>query len=790
MDRYINVLLSNFKSEDDRIFTYKVTDDYKNIELNVGLRVIVPFGPKNNQVEGYVIELDPEITYDKSKIKSIIRIPDRYIYFDNEMLSLAKFIQDKYCCGLNEAINTFVPQSVRNIKKKEEIVTYISLSDNFMNLSLDEKNETINKLKNNKAKLNQGLILEYIFNEAKNNDNDNDNNNDNNNDNDISSYKVILNDILNKFNVTRSTIDTMKKNNFIITFNDYLIDDFNDRINNDVITNKVIDKLDTTLNDEQNNVYNSIISDSSNEFLLKGITGSGKTEVYIKLAKYYTDLGKNVIILVPEIGLTPQMVNRFTSNFENISIMHSKLSASEKLEEWKKVKEHKVNVIIGPRSAIFMPISNIGLIIIDEEHEMTYKSEQTPKYKTVDVARFRRDYNNAKLILASATPSVESYELVKENKIKLYELNERYNKKPLPPITVIDMKEELDKGNKSIFSMKLARAIEDRLSKGEQTILFLNRRGFSTFVSCRKCGYVMKCDHCSVPYVYHQYDNSLECHYCASKVPNVSICPNCGSKYIRHFGTGTERVFDEVQKIFPSARILRMDGDTTKQKNSQEQMLKDFKDGKYDILVGTQMIAKGHNFPNVTLVGIVAADIMLNFQDFRAPERTFQLIMQVAGRAGRAEKEGEVLMQTYEPDNYAIENAAIYDYENFFNKEIMLRKLMNEPPYSYLFYIQIVSDNEAMAKDEMNVLSTLIKNKYDELLKTDRKYNDILIKEDSCEILGPGKAGIYKQNDTYRYQMILRGDEAFIRPFAKDMIKEYKQYSKNSKNVSIQLNFD
>ncbi|MCQ2911091.1 MAG: primosomal protein N' [Clostridia bacterium] len=779
MDRYVNVLLSNFtKDNGDHIFTYKLKEDMDYSNIKVGMRCIVPFSAKNFHNEGYIIEIDPSINYDKSKIKEVISIPDRYVFFDEEMLSLAKFMKEKYSCELNEAIGAFVPESVRSLKQKEEMTKYISLSDSFKNLSDNDKLDTINKLKNNKAKLNQGLILEELMSYENKDDN---------------AYNAIkLNDILSKLNIKESTITTMRKNDLVNVYSDYLTLNFDDKINKDKVENKNITTLDFTLTNAQEKVYEEIVNDNHNsndsnekyndEYLLKGITGSGKTEVFIKLAKHYTSLGKNVIILVPEIGLTPQMVSRFTSNFENISIMHSKLSASEKLAEWKKVKEHKVNVIIGPRSAIFMPINNIGLIVIDEEHENTYKSEQTPKYKTYEVARYRAKYNGAKLLLASATPSSESYLKVLNKEMKLLELNERFNNKPLPEIEIVDMKEELERGNKSMFSMKMASSIKETLERNEQVILFLNRRGFSTFVSCRKCGHVMKCDHCNIPYVFHQKTNMLECHYCFSKINNVSICPNCGSKYIRHFGVGTEKVEDEIKKIFPKARVLRMDADTTREKNSQEAMLNAFKEGKYDILVGTQMIAKGHNFPNCTLVGIVAADAMLNFQDFRAAERTFQLIEQVSGRAGRADKEGRVIMQTYESDNYALEAAKNYDYDKFINEELAYRKIMNNPPYSYLEYIVFSGTNEMMVKEEIEKLAKIYK-------------DDLKLELKGIEVLGPGPCMLSKHKDNFRYQIILRGkNEAgfddLIRENALSGLAQYKSASKNQKNILIQLNFD
>ena len=762
--RFVNILISNLKVEDDRIFTYKI-DKEKYDTIKVGMRAIVPFGKGNRNEEGYIIEVDKEINIEEEKIKEIISIPDRFTYFDDEMLNLAKYISKKCCATLAECINTFVPQSVRFLKRKEKIEKFVKLSGEYSSKENEPKlKELINKLSNNKTKLMQAEILKIIVDCVQNQESDFKLDN-----------KVMLKTLLEELNISKSPIDTLIKNGVIDIFEEYANEDEEIKSKDKNIIKKI---TDITLTDKQREVYEQIKHSSSDEFLLKGVTGSGKTEVFIKLAEHYIKEGKNVVILVPEIGLTPQMVRRFEENFENISIMHSKLSASEKLEEWKKVKENKVNIVIGPRSAIFMPISNIGLIIVDEEHEMTYKSELTPKYKTKDVARFRAKYNNAKLIFASATPSLETYMDAITGKIELAVLNERFNKKEMPKIQVVDMKEELEKGNKSIFSVPLANAIKERLERKEQILLFLNRRGFSTFVSCRKCGHVMKCEHCNVPYVYHQKNDSLECHYCFERIPNVHVCPECGSKYIKHFGIGTERVEEEIKKIFPAARILRMDADTTSRKNSSEEILGAFKEEKADILIGTQMIAKGHNFPNVTLVGIIAADVMLNFQDFRASERTFQLITQVAGRSGRNEKEGIVIMQTYDSEHYAIEAAANYNYEGFMKSEIFLRKQMNCPPFTYLFYTIFVCNDENLVIGEIKKLAEYYKSIFED-------------SEIEVEILGPGPAAISKHKDMYRWQIILRGnDEEYIRENAMSCIAKYKKASNASKNILIQLNFD
>lgn len=752
MYKYINVLITNFK-QDDRLFTYKVKEElFSNIKI--GMRVIVPFGKKNNEKEGFVINEVTNISIDESEIKEIISIPDDFSLVNDEMLLLARFMSEKYCAALSDSINVIMPTATRRLERKENTIKMVKLNDKFN----DEEyfNNYIDELEKSKAehKKKQLSLVIYLKELLK------------------KKIDVELEDISVKFNYSTSSIKTLVKNEIIDVYEKVIKEEKNE--------NQIINE-DIILTDEQDKIYNEILNTKDNEILLKGITGSGKTEIYIKLVENAINEGKTGIILVPEIGLTGQMVNRFKSRFTNVSIMHSKMSPTERYEEWKKVKEGLIDVVIGPRSAIFMPIENIGIIVIDEEHEMTYKSEQTPKYDTVDVARFRAKYYGAKLLLASATPNIETYLRAKEGKIKLFELKERYNKKPLPKIEIIDMKEELEKGNKSIFSITLAKEIKKRLDNKEQVILFLNRRGFSTFVSCRKCGHVMKCPECEIPYVYHKTFETLECHYCFRKEKNVHICPSCGSKYIKHFGTGTEKVEQEIKRIFPKAKVARMDADTTTRKGSQDIILNDFKNGNTDILIGTQMIAKGHNFPNVTLVCVLAADMMLNYQDFRAAERTFQLITQVAGRAGRGEKEGEVILQTYTPDNYAIVCAASYDYESFYNKEIVLRNLLKYPPYSSLFYIVFSGENLGEVKKEINKLKSLID--YD--IKGINDTN----KGNQIKVLGPGEASIGKLKNMYRWQILLKCDnEEYLKSFAMTMLKKYR--SLNNNKILIQINFD
>lgn len=466
-----------------------------------------------------------------------------------------------------------------------------------------------------------------------------------------------------------------------------------------------------------------------NMFLLNGITGSGKTEVYMNLVEHYMKNNKSSIILVPEISLTPQMVERFKGRFgKDIAIFHSKLSDGERYDEWFRVKQGKVKLAIGARSAIFLPFSDLGLIVIDEEHENSYKSDSDPKYHVRDIAKVISHNNSCKVVLGSATPSIESFYHTSNGEYQLINLKNRVDGATLPLITLIDMREELANNNRSVFSKELFEEINLRLAKKEQIILFLNRRGFSTFVSCRKCGYVFKCPNCDISLTYHNSGN-LICHYCGHRERSVNACPSCKSKYVKYFGIGTEKLENEIKRYFPKSKTLRMDFDTTRKKNSYEEIYNTFKKGEADILLGTQMIAKGLDFPNVTLVGVISADLSLNLPDYRAAERTYQLITQVAGRAGRRKKLGKVIVQTYTPQHYSLQYAKNYDYLSLYNEEIKIREAMNNPPFSRILSINLSSENERVLINKANEIGIKIKEEF---------------KKDEFQILGPSPSIISK----------------------------------------------
>ena len=533
---------------------------------------------------------------------------------------------------------------------------------------------------------------------------------------------------------------------------------------------------------EQQNAYDKINDAMKeqlfSEFLIYGVTGSGKTEIYLQLIENCLKNDKSSIMLVPEISLTPQTVDRFIARFgeDKIAVLHSKLSIGEKYDQWNKIERGEAKIIIGPRSAIFAPVNNLGLIVIDEEHDSSYKSETTPKYSAKEVARYIARQNNICLVLGSATPDIETYFKAEKQEINLLELKNRANNSKLPDVKIVDLREEILSGNKSMISRELHNEIETNLKNKKQTILFLNRRGFSTFIMCRDCGYTVKCKNCDITLTYHLNTNKLKCHYCGFETNAVTICPECKSNNIRYFGTGTQKLEAEINKMFPTAKTIRMDVDTVSKKNSHEEILDRFKNENIDILIGTQMVVKGHHFPNVTLVGVIAADGSLNIDDFRANEKTFQILTQVAGRAGREQEKGRVIIQTYNPDNFSIECSKEQNYDLFYETEIKLRKQLKYPPFCDIITIGISSEDEKTTIETIKKLHTYLKKK---------------IKTDNIGVIlySPLPAPIDKIKNKYRWRMIIKckfGED--IVKFINGMLEEYNKYKKNNTKISIALN--
>lgn len=728
MKLYAEVIINSEALEIDRPFTYKVPEEFNN-EIKIGQIVKVPFGKGNKTSEGFILNLK---NYDniKFKTKNIAAILVKDPVIDEDDINLIEFLREKTLCKYIDAFRLLIPVGIMKgakAKKKKVIVL---------------KNEDLSNIKNPDG---YKKIVEFFK---------------------TNSGKYTKSELINEHSISQYKLNKLIENE-VLSIEEESVFRYNDRV-----YNKDSAK---TLTIEQENIIREYINSDDKMFLLKGVTGSGKTEVYMKLVERVLLEGKSAIILVPEIALTPQMIERFKGRFGvNVALFHSKLSDGERFDEWFRVKEGKAKVIVGARSAIFLPAKNLGLIIIDEEHENTYKSEQNPKYQTKEVAEYLSELKGCKVILGSATPSIETYYRALTGEMKLLELNSRVDNKAMPPMKVIDMRNELKGGNKSLFSRELFIAIQERLKRKEQIILFLNRRGFSTFVSCRSCGYVFKCDECDISMTYHK-NGLLICHYCGKTKREPRECPKCHSKYVKFFGAGTQRVEEEVKKYFNNVRILRMDVDTTRDKHSYERIYNTFKNGEADILIGTQMVSKGLDFKNVTLVGILAADMSINIPDYRAAERTFQIITQVAGRAGRGDKQGEVLIQTYTPQHYSLQYAVNYDYEGFYEKEFTVRAMMKYPPFGKLLLINGTSKKEELLKNFMHKITMMIKPLVESCL--------------DIEILGPIPCMISKLKENYRWQIVIKGEfDSYFSKNIKEILYDENKNVYNDIRISMDIN--
>lgn len=728
MYQYAGVVVNNDSVQVDKIFTYKIPINLLGL-LHLGFRVKVPFGRGNKTIDAFVLELYEQCG-NVNNIKEISTICDEMPLLKITDIELVKIMKKKYLCTYLECIKVIIPRGItKGIKKKTSLVLNVSkeLEGRFLNEPYKNIYELIqlNKMKYNK------------------------------------------NEFSKNFNQSLSSINTMIKHGFL-TVQEVIINRYSQKH-----YSRYEEKI---LNEKQRQSVNLIINSKQKKFLIHGVTGSGKTEIYMKLVSYMLKENKQSIILIPEISLTPQMVERFKGRFgPDIAVFHSRLSDGERYDEWMRVKLGNVQIAIGARSAIFLPFENLGLIVIDEEHEASYKSDSDPKFDAREIAYMKCELEDCKLILGSATPSVESYYRSTINELELITINDRADGAAMPKVEIVDMREELMNNNRSIFSKSLHDGIIESLGKNEQVILFLNRRGFSTFVSCRKCGYVFKCKKCDISLTYHNAGEYLTCHYCGEKEKISKVCPSCGSSYVKYFGVGTEKIEQEINRIFPSAKTLRMDFDTTRKKNSYEYIYNTFKSEQADILIGTQMVAKGLDFKNVTLVGVIAADLSLNLPDYRAFERTFQLLTQVSGRSGRGSKEGKVVIQTYSADNLTIQYAANNDYDSFYKNEIMMREVMDYPPFTSILVI-------AMSSEDENLLIKSIQN-IGESLKYKIKNND------KITLLGPCPCGVSKIKNFYRWQIIIKGNiEQIIAEKIKNFVYESVKNVYSSIRVSIDVN--
>ena len=730
------VIIDSSISKLNRIFDYEIP---ANLNIKVGSRVFVPFGNKKELEEGIVVNIKQNSEY---KIKEIAGLQEEQI--GDEYIELAKWMGHRYFCNVADCLKLMLPpgRTSKNLNSriKEKKVNTISLAK-----SKDEIKEIIesNLIKSEKQK----RVLNFML------DNDN----------------TTLLDINLFTDATSSVVNALVKKGLILK-NEVSID-------RNPLANENIERTSKLkLTDEQNYAIGQI--KDSGEYLLYGVTGSGKTEIYLQLIEKNLLLGKSSIMLVPEISLTPQTVNRFIARFgsEKIAVLHSKLSTGERFDEWNRIKNGKAKIIIGARSAIFAPAQDLGIIIIDEEHDESYSSEMSPRYNTIEVAEYLSRKMEIPLVLGSATPDMRSFYKAKCGKIKLLTLSKRANNSQLPDVKIVDMRLELANGNKSMISESLSEAIKKNIENKHQTILFLNRRGFSTFIMCRDCGYTVKCKRCNIALTYHKEDNKLKCHYCGYEQKIVTECPECHSKNIKYFGAGTQKLEDEIKKCFPEATTIRMDIDSVSKKNSHEEIIEKFKNENIDILIGTQMVVKGHHFPNVTLVGVITADSNLNMGDFRASEKTFQTLTQVAGRAGRGSEKGNVIIQTYNPDNYAIEYAKTQNFDLFYNTEIGIRKELKYPPFCDIIVINMSSKNKIELQREIKKVHAFLKEKI-----INEKFGVLLYSPVTCPI--------DKIKDRYRMRILIKClyDEKMNKLMNETNDYFYKQKANNCR-LNIELN--
>lgn len=743
---YANVIVDISVEKLDKTFQYRIPDEIAD-ELEVGMQVEIPFGSRT--ITGFVVELTDMPEYDVEKIKPLIGMVKGSVSMEAQMIALAAWMRKNYGSTMNQALKTVLP-----VKKQTKAVEHkmvklaLDIEEARRQLALFESKHNVAK-----ARLLRELIEEEEL-----------------------DYSIIT----QKLHVAGNVVKGLAQKGIlkVETYTTY----------RNPVGHLKRNGYQLVLNEAQQAAVNTVISDRVKgifkTYLLKGVTGSGKTEVYMELIAKVLSEGKQAIVLIPEIALTYQTVMRFYNRFGNhVSILNSKQSAGERYDQYERAKNGDIDIMIGPRSALFTPFARLGLIIIDEEHEPSYKSENAPRYHAREVAIERARMSGASVVLGSATPSIESYYQAKLGNYELIELKNRAKAQSLAACEIVDLREELKNGNRSILSERLQELIQDRLDKKQQTMLFINRRGLAGFVSCRACGHVVKCPHCDVSLSQHN-NGKMICHYCGYEESVPKQCPSCGSKYISGFKAGTQKIEEMVQKRFPGARTLRMDYDSTRAKESYENILQAFGNQEADILIGTQMIVKGHDFANVTLVGILAADMSLHMSDYHAPERTFSLLTQAAGRAGRGNIEGNVIIQTYSPDHYAITTAKEQDYEQFYEQEIEYRQLLNYPPVWNLLVIMMISENEDILIKESERLASGIGTM---LQKNQQKEG---IDASRIQMIGPAEAAISKMNDLYRRVIYLKSADYNRLISIKDQIEQFLSHGNISGDINIQFDFN
>lgn len=729
---YADIIVDISHDKVDRTFQYRIPDTMSQLEI--GMRVNIPFGNGNKKIAGFVVGFSEIPEIEEDRIKDIDSIIDEKVMLEGQMIQLASFLKRNYGGTLNQALKTVIPVK-KSVKMKEKKSIRLLLNQ--------EKAEKLCEEFARKHHVAKMRFLETLMEEE------------------VVEYGLVT----TKLNISAKTIQSFEEQGYIaLETEEYY---------RNPVKVKAKELVRNELNSAQQYIVDCIKEDYHNDvrktYLIKGVTGSGKTEVYMNVIEDVIQQGKQVIMLIPEIALTFQTVMRFYKRFgDTVSIMHSRLSEGERFDQYERARKGLINIMIGPRSALFTPFENLGLIVIDEEHEGAYKSEGIPKYHAVGVAEELCRMKQASLILGSATPSVDSYYRALSGEYQLFTLSERAASATMPEVHVVDLKEELKSGNRTMFSHKLRELIKDRLNKKEQTMLFINRRGYYGFISCRACGHVMKCPHCDISLTSHR-NGKLTCHYCGYTRDGVQECPECGSKYIKAMRGGTQMVEEALLQEFPTARVLRMDLDTTSGKDGHEKILAAFSAEEADILVGTQMIVKGHDFPKVTLMGILAADISLHASDYRAAERTFELLTQAAGRAGRAETPGEVVIQAYDTEHFAIQSAAKQDYEDFYQEEILYRTLLNYPPVCNMLVAKFSSRYENRL---INAVDT------------------VKIKEDDVKVIGPSDASLYKAEDIYNKVIYYKAKEYDKLVRVKERLEEFVKDKEEFKYVSLQFDFN
>lgn len=738
--RFAQIIIDISHEKVDRTFDYRIPPQLED-RISVGVLVKIPFGKGNSLRKGYVVGITDHADYDADKIKEIAGIVEGSVSAESQLIMLAWWLKEQYGSTMNQALKTVLPVK-QKVKPKEKKVLRLLIPEEQLEALTAEAEK-----KSYKARVRLFKALK---------------------ENPLIPYEVAS----GQMNLSAATLKPVIEKGYVALESEEIfrnpVKDVGSRV-------KAVD-----LNGEQQAVVDAFCEDyeagKRETYLIHGITGSGKTEVYMEMISRVISEGKQVIVLIPEIALTYQTVMRFYGRFGNrVSIINSRLSAGERYDQFERARGGDIDIMIGPRSALFTPFSRLGLIIIDEEHEGAYKSEVVPRYHAREVAVKRAQMQNASVVLGSATPSLEAYTKALRGEYRLFSLHTRAKADSrLADVAVVDLREELKAGNKSIFSRRLQQMIGDRLEKKEQIMMFINRRGYANFVSCRSCGEAIKCPHCDVTLTLHK-DNRLVCHYCGYSIPMPDKCPSCGSPYIANFGVGTQKIEMMTKKMFPQARVLRMDLDTTSKKGGHEEILSAFAEGDADILIGTQMIVKGHDFPDVTLVGVLAADLSLYTPDYRAAERTFQLLTQAAGRAGRDARHGDVIIQTYNPEHYSIVTAAEQDYETFYHQEMAYRRLMKYPPVNVLFTVQMASKSEAALVEAADRLAAHITPQAD---------------EEKVQMIGPVDASVYKINDIYRKILYLKQENYDILIKIRDNIDCFQQEkSEIFKGVVVQYDF-